>query len=68
MKGYLKFSVIEEKPITVVVEVTSKQYGYRLGEIRWLGKWRQYTFFPEVATAFSKGCLQEIIKYIEGLR
>lgn len=42
-------------------------YGNRgglLGEIRWFGRWRQYTFFPCGGTTFSVGCMEELAEFL----
>ena len=38
-----------------------------LGTIKWLGRWRQYTFYPEGDTIFNAGCLREIADKAEEL-
>ena len=68
MSHYLKFKLIEEKPKTDVYEVCSKMTGLRLGMIKWFGRWRQYSFFPENETVFNGVCLDDIISFIKGLR
>jgi len=65
---YLIFTTIEIKPKTRVIEVTSKNIGNVLGIIKWFPGWRQYAFFPEVATVFNKNCLLDIVTYIGKLR
>lgn len=68
MDKYLEFIVIEQKPKTKVIEVKSKLRGVLLGTIRWFGRWRQYAFFPEVATVFNIECLADIQFYIKKLK
>ncbi len=36
-----------------------------LGEIRWLGRWRKYAFFPKNDTVFEKTCLRDIADFCE---
>jgi len=68
MSKYIKFTIIEEKPKTKVIEVTSKIRIYmKLGIIKWYPRWRQYTFFPEDGTIFNVECLNDIQSYIRGL-
>ena len=31
-----------------------------LGKVKWYATWRQYCFFPEERTVFSKGCMEDI--------
>lgn len=52
---------------TFIIPVQSKSRRDLLGIIKWYGPWRQYTFEPEYATIFSRGCLQEIKDYLEKL-
>jgi len=68
MSKYLEFQLLEQKPKTKVIGVYSKKSGDRLGRIKWFGRWRQYTFFPEFETVFNIECLNDIITYIRGLR
>jgi hypothetical protein len=52
---------------TRIVSVCSRSSGDLLGEIRWFGRWRQYCFYPEPNTIFNRGCMADIIAYVEGL-
>lgn len=58
---YLRF---EEWPLpnqkTKVVDVISVRSGARLGQIKWWGAWRQYTFFPEPETVWNPACLDAV--------
>lgn len=36
-----------------------------LGTIKWFGRWRQYAFYPEGGTIYSRGCMADIIEFIE---
>ena len=59
---WLRFVITERKPKTVVVRVENTS-GQFLGDIRWYGSWRQYTFnvFPQdERLTFNNGCLQDI--------
>jgi len=60
MSKYLEFKLLERKPKTSVIDVISKLHGYRLGIIKWFGRWRQYAFFPEDGTIFNVECLNDI--------
>lgn len=64
---YIQMEFIEQKPKTVVFEVQTKSDQTRLGLIKWFGRWRQYVFFPESKTVFSKGCMADINSFIEHL-
>ncbi|GAG95866.1 unnamed protein product [marine sediment metagenome] len=68
MSKYLEFTIMEQKPKTKVIGVTSKLHGDILGIIKWYNGWRQYCFYPEQYTIFSMGCLEDIQSYIKELR
>lgn len=36
-----------------------------LGEVRWLGRWRQYVFDPSACTSFNAGCLRDMVAFLE---
>jgi len=55
------------KPRTKVIGVWSRKSGEILGEIRWFGRWRQYSFFPRPETVFNRECLEDIQVYIKKL-
>lgn len=68
MNKYLEFRLLEQKPKTEAIEVTSKLHGDRLGIIKWFSQWRQYCFFPQEGTVYSVECLNDTQSYIGGLR
>lgn len=47
--------------------VKNKENGTCLGEIKWYGPFRQYSFFPEPDMVFEKTCLQDITDFIKAL-
>ncbi len=54
---------------THVFEVWTKNndqtLGEKLGEIRWFGRWRKYSFFPASGTLYEEACLQDITDYLK---
>lgn len=64
---YIEFELSENKPKTVVFDVVSKSDGDRLGQIKWYAHWRQYVYFPDSQTIYSKGCMADINSFIEHL-
>jgi hypothetical protein len=52
---------------TAIIYVRSKSSSDVLGEIRWYGPWRQYTFWPSGETIFNKGCMLDILGVIDNL-
>lgn len=53
---------------TSIWKVLNKKTQNSLGEIRWYASWRQYTFMPVQGTIFSEGCLNDIERFIKGLK
>ena len=65
---YIEFEIHERKPKTDVYNILSKSEGDILGKVKWFPNWRQYTFFPEKGTVFSKGCLEDINRFLQKLK
>lgn len=64
---YISMSKIEDKPKTQVYEVQNIHSGDPIGQVKWFANWRQYCFFPEPECVFSKGCMDDINKFIGDL-
>ena len=64
---YLDFRVTRQTEKTVVVGVFSRRSDALLGEVKWYGPWRQYTFFPAHDCIFNTGCMEDIIGMIKRL-
>lgn len=65
MKKYLVFDedLLYEgktKVFWVINDVTDEE----LGQIRWHSGWRQYCFYPDYITHWSRGCLKEVQNFI----
>ncbi len=64
---YLQFELVRDTGKTQVWEIHSRKgHGY-LGDVRWLGRWRCYAFFPAQNTVFNKTCLKDIQEFIDQL-
>lgn len=65
---YLRFEEI--KPVsprkTEIWGVYSIR-GLPLGQIRWFGRWRQFTFWPEPSTVFNSECMNTIRMFTDEL-
>lgn len=64
---YLAFDQIGFTGKTFIYNVVSKAIGYKLGQIRWYPKWRQYCFYPATNCIFNNGCLSDIQRMIAQL-
>lgn len=67
MKDYVEFVVAEKKPKTNVYSVLSKNNGDILGRIYWYSPWRQYIFHPAPQSIWSRGCLKQVMDFIQKL-
>ena len=45
--------------------IVSSKYVDRLGVVRWLTRWRKYTFQPEPNCVFEETCLRDIAQFIK---
>jgi hypothetical protein len=52
---------------TAIYEVRDRHAGL-LGNVKWMGRWRQYAFFPEPNCVFSEDCLYDISRFILRLK
>jgi len=64
---YLTFKLLDTDKKTQTYQVLSTQHGFMLGEVKWFGRWRQYTFFPQADSVFNKDCLIYISEFLDGL-
>ena len=65
---WIKFVLVERKEKTDVYNVVTKDDGdIALGQIRWFGRWRKYSFFPYNDTVYESVCLTDIVKFIDEL-
>lgn len=61
---YVVFEPAAPKPNTKVWKVLSRRHGDLLGYVKWFANWRQYTFWPEAGTTWSKGCLDDVSNFL----
>lgn len=66
---YLDFAFVDYSASgkTELWAVISKHSGADLGWIKWYGRWRCYTFYPEPGTLFNEGCLNDIAEVCKTL-
>ena len=62
--SYLVFGEQKSTGKTKVWQVLSAKNLTLLGTIKWFGRWRQYSFYPECRTIFNRDCLREITDFI----
>lgn len=62
-----KITLKDKKRKTDIYSVKSNSSAWELGQIKWFHSWRQYCFFPEFDTVFSRGCLDDIADFINQL-
>lgn len=49
-------------------DILNKRHGTPIGMISWHRTWRQYCFFPEGGSVWSKGCLADVQKAIVAIK
>lgn len=64
-KHFIRFDLTEEKPKTKVWAICSTEDEQFLGSIYWYGPWRQYIFEPSDSTLWHKGCLQDVVEFLD---
>jgi hypothetical protein len=62
---YISFILIAEKAKTKVYKCINNNSGDELAIIKWYPPWRQYCFFPSCSAVYNKGCMQDIVSFIE---
>lgn len=45
--------------------IVRQKDGTALGDVRWYGPWRCYSFFPLASTVFERKCLRDIADFCE---
>jgi len=63
---WINFVLTKKGDKTNIWEVVTIEEGYKLGYIKWFGRWRKYSFFPYIDTVYENICLQDIADFIEG--
>lgn len=56
-----------KKRITKIwrVDTSSTPEGITIGWIKWFGRWRKYSFFPNNNTVYEETCMREIAHFCE---
>lgn len=68
MSEYIRFyEVVPSGRKTRIVKVFGLKNDVLLGEIKFWGAWRQYTFQPESSTVFDIKCLNEITAKLDDM-
>ena len=63
--AWLRIVEIGHTGKTWVFDVNAKEGGDNLGQIKWFGHWRKYSFFPNTNTIFEHQCLRDIALTLE---
>jgi hypothetical protein len=64
---YIEMAEVEKKTKTSVYAIFSKSDKEHIGTIKWYAPWRQYCFFPVDDTIWNRGCLTDVIGFINQL-
>lgn len=52
---------------TKIFDVVNKEHVSSIGQVKWYGPWRQYSFFPKENTVYERQCLMDIAHFINQL-
>ncbi len=64
---WIEFHLIMKTAKTGMFDILNKESGYNLGQIKWYGPFRKYSFFPSENCVFETKCLQEIVDFMNEL-
>lgn len=57
----------KNKKKTKTFVIKNKEYGGRIGIVKWYSGWRKYTFFPDNNTLYESDCLSDISNFLTQL-
>jgi hypothetical protein len=57
--------IVGPPPKTKIWRVRNALTRIDLGDVRWFGRWRQYSFFPNAELVFEKTCMRTIADFCE---
>ncbi len=62
---YIDFvlEITPEERKTKIWNVRALADGMQLGQVRWFGRWRKYSFFPCQGMVFEETCLRDIANF-----
>ena len=61
---WIRFDEGPSKSKTKTWFVVNKESGEAIGEIKWYGAFRKYSFFPFIDTVYEQTCLTDISKFL----
>lgn len=67
MGKWIEFKQIPFEGKTKKFGIITKETHECIGEIKWYGRWRKYSFFPEPNTVYETDCLTDIVNFIKDL-
>lgn len=64
---WIQFSAVVHTGKTTVYNCFNKEFGTLLGQVKWYGAFRKYSFFPEANIVFEETCLKDIASFLAQL-
>lgn len=64
MSKWIDFVQMGRTDKTLIWDVVTKD-GVVLGQIKWFGRWRKYSFYPKPETIYEQTCLRDIAAFID---
>lgn len=65
MSKWIDFVQMHDSGKTRVWDVVTEDGGAVLGEVRWFGRWRKYSFFPKPDTIYEATCLRDVAAFMD---
>jgi hypothetical protein len=64
---FIHFVRIGFTPKTTIWSCRNNKSGAELALVKWYAPWRQYCFMPSADIVFSKGCIEDILHFMDWL-
>lgn len=64
---WIYFSAVNSTGKTTVYNCYNKESETFLGQVKWYGPFRKYSFFPEANIVFETQCLKDIASFLDQL-
>lgn len=64
---WIYFSAVVNTGKTTVYNCYNKEHETFLGQVKWYGAFRKYSFFPEPNIVFETQCLKDIASFLDQL-
>lgn len=64
---WIVLSAVVNTGKTIVYNCSNKENRVLLGQVKWYGAFRKYSFFPEPNMVFESQCMRDIVSFMDQL-